>query len=795
MENRIQAGSLLVVFLIGVAALVGVRPVYRRWAPWVCLTPAQVTAVVRHQAVGLAYLEQPDARPDLAEREFRAMTAIAPYVALGHVNLAAAMLARPEKHAEALAEARTAVGLAPRNAAMRQLLAQLLAPSDGFLRQVWGQTTASPDDFDDAIEQLQAALQAELNNARVLFQLAELYERRAGDDPLSPARGPVLQRLARCVPDNLIAQLLWLDFAVRTGRTREARVTLDQVARLVHPWPASCNPFLARARAALRAGDLARATAAIQILSNLLRVTSRHRADWMALQSAAGDLSCFAVRDFSPPPPVPAPLAHAAVRFVDVTAAMGLPTNAPVRSPAASGSAAAEALAVAHVAENDPLALYVASPAGGRLFLLQRGRLVDATRAAGLEGARGTVAAFVDVDNDRKLDLYLAGCGPDRIFRGLGGGRFQRLPIRGLPVAPDRRRDRPPSGPGPLLAVQWGDVDPDGALDLLRLEQRPGGDCAARLFRNNNDGSFTEITHSAGLASLLRDPPAKGARVGCALLEDLNDDRDLDLFIAEGNRPGEFYVNRRGPYFTRIGAASGLRACAGLRAASADVDGDGRPDLVVAGAPRNPIALCRNLGGGVFRTDRGLPSLPAGFASRDVAFLDFDNDGERDLVFAGRPRDHTGGLRLLRGEGGGVFTDATADLPALPAACAVAPADLDGDGATDLVVLRDDGRLTLLRNAGGARNHWLDVTLEGFRQGMPRNNGFGLGATIEVMWGRHHQKQTVQGPVTHFGLGPEKTAIDVVRVAWPSGIRQCLVGPWAPKLDTRSHEREYVSGW
>jgi hypothetical protein len=793
MENRIRAGSLLVVFLIGAAVLAVVLPGYRRWAPWVCLTPAQVTAVVRHRNAGLAYLEGPGGSAGLAEREFRTITTIAPTVALGHANLAAAMLVRPEKHAEALAEARTAVRLAPRNAAMRQLLAQLLAPSDGSLRQAWWQTARLPDDFDGAIEQLQAALTAEPNNARVLFQLAELYERRAGDDPLAPARGPVLQRLARCRPDNLIAQLLWLRFAVRTGRTREARVTLDRVARLVQPWPSSCNPFLAAARAALRAGDLARAAGAIEILSNLLRVTSRHQADWMALQSAAGDLSGYAVRDFSPPPPPPAPPAHAAVRFVDMSAELGCPANAAGRSPAGSGPPASTALAVAPLAENGPLALYVASPAGGRLFLMQRGRLIDATCAAGLGGARGTVAAFIDVDNDRKLDLYLAGRGPDRIFRGLGGGRFQRTPIRGLPVAPAAGPDRSRSGPGPVLSVQWADIDQDGALDLLRLEQGPGDACAARLFRNNKDGTFTEITRSVGLAPLLRDRPSNGARYRCAIFDDFDDDQDQDLFVAGGERHGELYINRRGPYFTEAGAASGLHACGGLRAASADVDGDGRPDLVVVGAPTNPIALYRNLGAGVFRADRARPPLPAGLAPRDVAFLDFDNDGERDLVLAGQPTGGgSGGLRLLRGEGDGAFTDATADLPVLPAACAVAPADLDGDGATDLVVLRDDGGLTLLRNVGGARNHWLDVTLEGLRQVPSRNNGFGLGATIEVMWGRQHQKQTVQGPFTHFGLGPEKTAIDVVRIVWPSGMRQSLVGPWAPKLDTRIREREYV---
>jgi hypothetical protein len=716
MANTVRTALLSVIFLVWGMALVRVITGWRRVAPWVGLTPAQVTAVVRHRNVGLAYLEQPDARPDLAEREFRAMTAIAPHIAMGHANLAAAMLARPKQHAQALAEARTAVELAPGNAAMRRLLAELLAPSNESMRQIQRQNARSHDDFiSGAIEQLQAALRVDPNNSRALFQLARLYEFRAGGDLLTPARGDVLQQLALGHRENLAAQLLWLHFAAGSGRTHEARAALDRVVALAQPWTSFGSRFLSAARASLRAGDPARAADAVQVLSNLLRATRRYQTDWTALESGPGDPSAFAVREFRPPPPPPAPSSHVPVRFVDVTAAMGLVTDAAGRPPAAPGTSAATALAVAPAAEKSPLTIYLASPAGGRLFLLQRGRLLDVTRAAGLAGARATVAAFIDVDNDRTPDLYLAGPllpprrgrplggsnDPDRIFRGLEGGRFQRVPIRGLPDAAPSGTGRPRSRPGPVLDVRWEDGDQDGALDLLRLEQRTGSGCVARLFRNTSDFTFIEITRAAG--------------------------------------------------------------------------------------------LYRNLGTEVFRVERVLPPLPAGFTSRDVAAFDFDNDGRRDFVLAGRSRGGgSGGLRLLRGEEGGVFTDATAALPAVPAARAVAPADLDGDGATDLIVLREDGGLTLLRNAGGARNHWLEVTLEGEVRGSQKNNSFGLGATLEVMRGREYQKLTVREPVTHFGLGAEKTAIDVVRIVWPNGKRQSLVRPWAPRLDTRVQAREFV---
>src|SRR5439155_1811074 len=138
------------------------------------------------------------------------------------------------------------------------------------------------------------------------------------------------------------------------------------------------------------------------------------------------------------------------------------------------------------------------------------------------------------------------------------------------------------------------------------------------------------------------------------------------------------------------------------------------------------------------------------------------------------------GLRLLHGEPDGRFSDASSILPAAPAARAVVPVDLDGDGATDLVVLRQDGRLTLLHNNGGAKNHWLNVALEGEIKGSKKNNAFGLGAAVELKRGQQYQKQTVREPVTHFGLGSDPAPVAVMRVVWSNGVPQHLTDASAP---------------
>jgi Tfp pilus assembly protein PilF len=728
-------------------------------AAWEGMTPQQVAEVARQKSIGIAYLEV--GQPKLAEAPFRRLIRMAPHLSLGYANLAVALLPDSARSVQALEYARRAVDLAPGDAAARMVLAQILLDQR---------------DDDGAVQQLQAAVKAEPSNVRALYQLAEANQRRANGNPLAPERGRPLQQLVQRAGDNLIAQLAWAQFAAGTGKLSEARAALDRLAGMVGSLPSGGDSALKAARAALQAGNYRLAATSTQVLANYLRPMARAQGDRNALVGADSDPARLAVREFNPPPPAltEPPAQSVSSRFEDVTAAMGLPAEATGARATRAAATVAGSVAIAPLTEKSPLSLYLTSSTGsGTLYANRDGRLVDLTIAAGLAGIAGTVAQFVDVDNDLKLDLYVAGRGPDRVLRGLGGGRFVAMPLRGLTTG------------GEVVGALWGDFDHEGDLDLLRLERGPGGQDRARLFQNNGGGSFTEITRSAGLTASVQQPRM-------ALFGDFDEDGDLDMLIVNEGGANRLYDNLRTGRFADAAAARGLASAAGSRTAAAtDIDHDGLLDLVVLGAGNPRITLYRSREIGRFISDTSLSPLLDGFTPADVAFLDYDNDGETDMIVAGRGSASgadAGGLRLLRGAGRGRFTDASSILPAVPPARAVVPADLDGDGGIDLVVLREDGQLTLLRNLGGAKNHWLNVVLQGKidepstdNWSKRKHNAFGLGATIEVKTGRQYQKQTVTQPVTHFGLGSTAAHVDVVRVVWSNGVPQNWPEPIIPR--------------
>ncbi len=314
------------------------------------------------------------------------------------------------------------------------------------------------------------------------------------------------------------------------------------------------------------------------------------------------------------------------------------------------------------------------------------------------------------------------------------------------------------------------------------------------LFRNNRDGTFSDVTQAAGVAE-------REARYGFGVAWfDMDDDGRLDLFVANDSGPNHVYRNLGGGRFADVGYASGAaldsngRTQAHMGVAVGDYDNDGRDDLHVTNFADDYNILYRNHDGTSF-TD---VSYPAGVAQPSIpflgwgtAFLDYDNDGWLDLVVANghvypaadwQPWNTSYAQRalLFRNLAGKRFVDIGAAAgPALTmprVARGLAHGDLDDDGDVDLVVNVIDGQpLVAINDGGAAAGHWLTLTLTGDpAQGCPAD---AIGTTVFVTAGGVRHRAEVasgRGQISqsdlriHVGLGRE-TVVTALEIRWAGG--------------------------
>jgi hypothetical protein len=434
------------------------------------------------------------------------------------------------------------------------------------------------------------------------------------------------------------------------------------------------------------------------------------------------------------------------------------------------------------------------------------GRFEDVTARAGLAGAGyGTGVAVGDYDNDGDEDLYVTGLGGNHLYRNEGDGRFTDV-TEAAGVA----------GSGWSTSAAFVDVDHDGRLDLFVCryldwsfegnpicgDERPGyhsychpdrfPGAPSLLFHNEGGGRFKDVSARAGVAN------PEGKSLGVALA-DFDGDGFTDLFVANDSVRQFLYRNRGDGTFQEmaLGAGAALdedgRTYAGMGVDVADYDNDGRPDVVITNLSNERYALYRNAGDGTFSYEThvsGLGVMTQLYSGWGVRFLDYDNDGWKDLVLAqGHVMDTielvSPHLRyrqppLLARNEGGRFRDVSASAGAVfrePwAARGLAIGDLDGDGDLDVVVTTVGGRAYVLRNEGGNRGHWIQLRLRG-----TRSNRDGLGAEVRLVTpsgALRHAIATTSGSYlsasdrrVHFGLGAETKARSI-EVRWPSGIVQ-----------------------
>ncbi|MCA1560547.1 MAG: CRTAC1 family protein [Acidobacteria bacterium] len=477
----------------------------------------------------------------------------------------------------------------------------------------------------------------------------------------------------------------------------------------------------------------------------------------------------------------------------------------------------------------------------GRLdiFLTQGGSLTSRTLAAGgsrlfrnrgdwtfddVTGGSGAAVAGYgmgvtagDYDNDGDTDLYVTRLGTNVLLQNDGRGIFRDV-TSAAGVGGTRRIGESAWGNWSTSAA-FVDIDADGDLDLAvarYLNWSPGveRDCysasgerdycdpnsysapaAAAVFRNDGKGTFTDISAPAGFRS------AVGNGLGI-IADDFNGDGRLDIFVANDGTPNHLWVNMAAGRFVEDALLAGCafdqdgKAKAGMGVAAADIDNDGRVDLLVVNRDGEADSLYRNEGRYFVDVTptAGLAAVSRPFTRFGSAFADFDNDGLLDLyeangrvsrqsiAFSGDPFAEPN--LLFRGVAAGRFEEVVPRGGTVPLLIATSRAaafgDLDDDGGVDVLVVNRDAPVHVLRNVVPSRGHWI-----GFRV-LEEHQRDALGAEVTLNVGGRRVRRTVQAaysylasndPRVHVGLG-DAAGVAAVTVRWADGTRE-LFGDFA----------------
>ena len=440
------------------------------------------------------------------------------------------------------------------------------------------------------------------------------------------------------------------------------------------------------------------------------------------------------------------------------------------------------------------------------------GTFTDITATAGVgHQGYGMGCVFADYDSDGNIDLYVTNYGANVLYRNNGDGTFH-----------DVTETAGVSCELWSTGAAFADVDGDNDLDLYvcnyvtydleKLEQmkeeslQSGKPVPSALnphvfepqdnvfYRNNGDGTFTDVTAEAGIA-------APGGRSMQAIFSDFDADNDLDLYVANDTSVNYTYRNDGNGVFTDVSAeswAADFRGSMGL--AAGDYDADGDVDLFMSHWVDEENALYRNLlkedgtTEHIRFVDESYTAMLAEESIKQIgwgtALFDYDNDGDLDIFVTNgstfqeltRPQVLIAQPdALFRNDGDGTFTDVSGitGIAVLPTRVGrgAAFADYDNDGDVDIFIVNNHAKPTLLRNDGGNRNNWLHVELIGTNA-----NRNAVGAKIQVKTMDQTQIREIYAGdsymsfnsfIAEFGVG-NATQVESLQVVWSNGDIQTL---------------------
>ncbi|HET6979386.1 MAG TPA: CRTAC1 family protein [Pyrinomonadaceae bacterium] len=436
------------------------------------------------------------------------------------------------------------------------------------------------------------------------------------------------------------------------------------------------------------------------------------------------------------------------------------------------------------------------------------GTFTDVTDKAGVAGGKfGMGVAAADYDGDGNIDLYITNYGPNILYRNNGDGTFTDVTDKAGVTAP-----------GWSTCATWFDYDNDSKLDLfvssfVYYDKSQNPLCTdatlqrryycvprlfkpqpSRLFHNNGNGTFQDVSRESGIAS------SPGKSFG-AVATDVNNDGLMDLFVANDTMPNFLFLNKGAGKFEEIGLSAGVaygeagRPRSGMGVDAADFDGDGWQDLFVANIDQEFFSLYHNEKELIF-TDQPGEIAPATqlLSGWGLKFFDYDNDGDPDLFLVnGHPDDmiesrvprvrHKEPLLMFENTGRS-FKDVSAKSGAvfgkMFSGRGMALGDFDNDGDYDVLTSNNGEPPLLLRNQGGNRNNWIGLQLVA-----TKSNSAAVGAVITWQAGALKRTRLKTGggsylsshdPREILGVGIA-TKIDSIEIRWPSGKVDKLTNP------------------
>lgn len=447
------------------------------------------------------------------------------------------------------------------------------------------------------------------------------------------------------------------------------------------------------------------------------------------------------------------------------------------------------------------------------------GTFEDVTEKAGLQGiGYGMGVAAGDYDNDGYEDLYVTAYGGNHLYHNNGNGTFTDVT-----ASSGTGGDTSP-GESWYTSAAWVDLDNDGKLDLVVLryarwnfedvwcgEHRAGyrAYChpdlfpaiSALVFHNDGNGHFTEESKKLGL-----NVPGKGLGIA---INDYDRDGKVDIAVANDSMFEFLYHNKGNGTFEEVGLNAGVAAnedgktYAGMGIAFQDYDNDGWPDLLMTDLAHEHYALYHNSHDGTFTNttySSGLARITSQYSGWGVQFFDADNDGQKDVLVAqGHDEDNVEltfpqihyrePMLLIRNMGKGIFEDISDQAGAVFqqdwVSRGLAIGDLDNDGRLDAVVTTNDGEAHILHNETVNANHWISLFLVGHTS---NRDGIGAEITVETTRGEQYEMVSTCGSYlsssdkrAHFGLGADAVVMRI-EIDWPSGIKQVMTNVPADRI-------------